>query len=219
MEAKAKRKFFRILRAALIFLPVFLFLLSSCYPLTVTTMKWRIRWDKDMKKGKESFLQSSRPEAVDQAPNIIILLADDLGKYEVSAYGVDHISTPHIDQIGLDGVIFDDAYVTAPTCAPSRAGIMTGRMQNRYGFETQIMEFYPTNMVEYLSGKYFVETGSFVLEAKPHFPSEYQVQKQGVPPTEINLAEALKTLSCSFFFFILISTFRASLGSCSSVLS
>ena len=161
----------------------------------MTTGKWRIRWDKDLKKGKESFVESAKPEVLDRPPNIIILLADDLGKYEVSAYGVDHISTPHIDQIGLDGVIFEDAYVTAPTCAPSRAGILTGRVQNRYGFETQIMEFYPTNMVEYLSGKYFVETGSFVLEAKPQFPSEYQVQKQGVPPTEINLAEALKTLN------------------------
>jgi arylsulfatase A-like enzyme len=195
MEAKEKLKLLRILRGTFIFLPVFVILLSSCYPLTVTTRKWRIRWDKDMKKGKESFVVSSKPEVMDRPPNIIILLADDLGKYEVSAYGVDHISTPHIDQIGLEGVIFEDAYVTAPTCAPSRAGIMTGRVQNRYGFETQIMEFYPTNMVEYLSGKYFVETGSFVLEAKPHFPSEYQVQKQGVPPTEINLAEALKTLN------------------------
>ena len=58
-----------------------------------------------------------------------------------------------------------------------------------------LLEIYPTNMIEYLSGKYFVKTGSFVMEAKPHFPSEYQVQKQGLPPTEINLAEALKTLN------------------------
>ncbi len=175
MAAKDKLNLVRILKRTFIFLPVFVLLLSSCYPLTVTTSKWRIRWDKDLKKGKETFVESSKQKQNDRPPNIVILMADDLGKYEVSAYGVDHISTPNIDSIGYAGVIFEDAYVTAPTCAPSRAGIMTGRVQNRYGFETQVMEFYPTNMVEYLSGKYFVNTGSFVMEAKPNFPSQYQV--------------------------------------------
>jgi len=157
-------------------------------------MKWRIHWDKDLKKGKKHYLNRAKRTGNERPPNIVILLVDDLGKYEVSAYGAEHISTPHIDQIGREGVIFDEAYVTAPTCAPSRAGIMTGRVQNRYGFETQIMEFYPTNMIEYLSGKYFMNTGEFVMKAKPDFPAEWQIQKQGVPPTEINLAEALKPL-------------------------
>jgi arylsulfatase A-like enzyme len=158
-------------------------------------MKWRIKWDKDKKHGKEAFFKDSESEVHSQnKPNIIILLADDLGKYEVSAYGAEHISTPNIDKIGQEGVIFEEGYVTAPTCAPSRSGIMTGRVQNRYGFETQIMEFYPTNMVEYLSGKYFVNTGSFVVESKPDFPAEWQVHKQGVPPTEITIAERLKAM-------------------------
>jgi arylsulfatase A-like enzyme len=104
------------------------------------------------------------------------------------------VLTPNIDRIGQEGVIFDEAYVTAPTCAPSRSGIMTGRVQNRYGFETQVMEFYPTNIIEYLSGKYFVNTGDFVVEAKPQFPAEWQVHKQGVPPTEITIAERLKAM-------------------------
>ena len=173
---------------------ILLFLLTACYPLSVTRMKWRIHWDKDLKKGKKEYLETSKRDSDKKPPNIVIILVDDLGKYEVSAYGAKHIATPHIDRIGSEGVIFDEAYVTAPTCAPSRAGIMTGRVQNRYGFETQIMEFYPTNMIEYLSGKWFINTGEFVMKAKPDFPAEWQVQKQGVPPTEINLAEALKTL-------------------------
>ncbi len=180
------------------YLFLLLLILSSCYPLSVTRMKWRIHWDKDMKKGKEQYLETSKPGKNASPPNIVLIVADDLGRYEVSAYdGVYHISTPSIDRIGEEGVIFESGYVTAPTCAPSRAGIMTGRVQNRYGFETQIMEFYPTNMIEYLSGKYFVNTGEFVMETKPQFPAEWQVQKQGVPPTEINLAEALKTLNYS----------------------
>ncbi len=164
----------------------------SCYPLSTGSIKWRITWDKEKKKGKQEFMSKEIQTANSDKPNIIILLADDLGKYEVSAYGADHIHTPHMDQIGADGVVFEEGYVTAPTCAPSRAGIMTGRLQNRYGFETQLMEFYPTNMIEYLSGKYLTDTGDFVLTSKPVYPKEWQVHKQGVPPTEINLAEILK---------------------------
>jgi len=181
-------------RKSAIYMLLVAFIVTSCYPLSVTRMKWRIRWDKDLKQGKKEYLRTSKRTSTDRSPNIVVILVDDLGKYEVSAYGAEHISTPNIDRIGEEGVIFDAGYVTAPTCAPSRAGIMTGRVQNRYGFETQIMEFYPTNMIEYLSGKYFTNTGEFVLKAKPDFPAEWQIQKQGVPPTEINLAEALKTL-------------------------
>lgn len=182
-------------RKIIAFIFIITLIFTGCYPLSVTRMKWRIKWDKDKKHGKELFFKDSESEVHSQnKPNIIILLADDLGKYEVSAYGAKHISTPNIDKIGQEGVIFEEGYVTAPTCAPSRSGIMTGRVQNRYGFETQIMEFYPTNMVEYLSGKYFVNTGSFVVESKPDFPAEWQVHKQGVPPTEITLAERLKAM-------------------------
>ena len=172
---------------------IVLLFFTSCYPLTTGSVKWRVKWDKDLKKGKQKFLSSTEGTTKTNKPNIVILLADDLGKYEVSAYeGVTHISTPNIDQIGAEGVVFEDGYVTAPTCAPSRAGIMTGRVQNRYGFETQLMEFYPTNMIEYLSGKYLTNTGDWVMTAKPVYPKEWQVHKQGVPPTEINLAEILK---------------------------
>jgi len=167
-------------------------ILTGCYPISVHHTKWKIKWDKEKKEGKEQFFSQNLKTSKTKPPNIVVLVCDDLGKYEVSAYGAKHIQTPHIDQLGKEGVIFQEGYVTAPTCAPSRAGILTGRVQNRYGFETQIMEFYPTNMVEYLSGKYMVNTDDFVLTTKPEYPSEWQVHKQGVPPTEINLAELLK---------------------------
>ena len=178
----------RLLRSLLVL--GFGVLLVSC---SITRAKWRIKTDTGMASGKSAYLEAplarSEPE---RPPNIIVLLADDLGKYEVSAYGADHISTPNIDRIGAEGVIFQEGYVTSPTCAPSRAGIMTGRVQNRYGFETQIMEVYPTNWVEYVSGRWIVDTGEFVVKAKPSFPSEWQAHKQGVPPSEIMLSEILK---------------------------
>jgi arylsulfatase A-like enzyme len=68
-------------------------------------------------------------------PNVIVILADDLGYADISAYKVDRFQTPNIDRIGMEGVRFTDGYASAPVCAPSRAGLMTGREQNRFGFE------------------------------------------------------------------------------------
>jgi len=68
-------------------------------------------------------------------PNIIVILADDLGYADISAYKIDRFSTPNIDRIGMQGVRFTDGYATAPVCGPSRAGLMTGRYQERFGFE------------------------------------------------------------------------------------
>lgn len=69
-------------------------------------------------------------------PNLVILVADDLGYGELSCQNPDtDIPTPHIDAIAERGVRFTDAYVTAPFCAASRAGFITGRYQTRFGFE------------------------------------------------------------------------------------
>ncbi|MDX2430228.1 MAG: hypothetical protein QNK35_04805, partial [Bacteroides sp.] len=73
MKGKYKLSLFQILKRTLLFIPAFVLLLSSCYPLTVTSGKWRIRWDKEMKKGKESFVESSKPDLNERPPNIIIL--------------------------------------------------------------------------------------------------------------------------------------------------
>jgi arylsulfatase A-like enzyme len=68
-------------------------------------------------------------------PNVIIILADDLGYGDTSAYGSQIVRTPNIDALAADGVRFTQAYVTHPVCAPSRAAILTGRYQTRFGWE------------------------------------------------------------------------------------
>ena len=67
-------------------------------------------------------------------PNIVVILADDLGYGSVSWYGSD-IPTPHIDSIARNGVGFTSGYMTAPVCNPSRPAILTGRYQQRWGKE------------------------------------------------------------------------------------
>lgn len=76
-----------------------------------------------------------RPIAGAPRPNIIVILADDLGYADVSAYRAGRIPTPNIDSIGRDGVRFTQGYSSAPICSPARAGLLTGRHQQRFGFE------------------------------------------------------------------------------------
>src|SRR5689334_8226482 len=68
-------------------------------------------------------------------PNVIFVIADDLGYGELGCFGGKDIPTPHIDSLARGGVRFTNAYVTAPFCAASRAALLTGRYQTRFGFE------------------------------------------------------------------------------------
>ncbi|MDX2361867.1 MAG: sulfatase-like hydrolase/transferase [Crocinitomicaceae bacterium] len=169
----------------LLYISTVALLLAGCFVSTYTK-DWDIVWDQEAIAQKQDFLAGI--DKVEDKPNVIIILADDLGKYEVSAYGAEHISTPNIDAIGTNGVRFQEAYVTAPICAPSRAAILTGRYQQRYGFETQPMDFYPTNVLEYSVGKKS-DLGDWHITAEGDFPSPWMVDRQGIPPNEINIAE------------------------------
>src|SRR6185436_15445702 len=74
--------------------------------------------------------------AADRKPNILVILADDLGYGELSGQGfTKQIPTPNIDSIGKNGVRFTSGYVSGTYCSPTRAGFMTGRYQQRYGHE------------------------------------------------------------------------------------
>ncbi|MCY3927216.1 MAG: sulfatase-like hydrolase/transferase, partial [Acidobacteria bacterium] len=68
-------------------------------------------------------------------PNVIVILADDLGYGDIGANGSTVISTPHIDELAANGVRLTDGYVSAAVCSPMRAGLYTGRYQNRFGYE------------------------------------------------------------------------------------
>jgi len=80
--------------------------------------------------------RDSTPAAAPAArPNVIIILADDLGFGDIGANGGDVVDTPNIDALASAGMRFTSGYVTAAVCAPSRAGLFTGRHQQSFGYE------------------------------------------------------------------------------------
>lgn len=66
-------------------------------------------------------------EEKDERPNILFIIADDISRTSMGAYGCNYIETPHFDRIAEEGVLFTNAYVTNPKCAPARACLLTGR--------------------------------------------------------------------------------------------
>lgn len=71
-------------------------------------------------------------------PNILLILADDLGYNDLGFQGSEELITPNLDALASNGVVFTDAHVTATVCSPSRAGLITGRYQQFFGHEANI---------------------------------------------------------------------------------
>ncbi|MEM1444371.1 MAG: sulfatase-like hydrolase/transferase, partial [Verrucomicrobiota bacterium] len=90
-------------------------------------------WRSFRSAGKPILASPERRESV--KPNVIIIFADDLGYEDLGVQGSTEAITPHLDSIAENGIRFTNGYVTSPVCSPSRAGLLTGRYQNRFGFE------------------------------------------------------------------------------------
>jgi arylsulfatase A-like enzyme len=84
-----------------------------------------------------SILAGNKANCAENArvPNIIFILADDLGYGDISLHGSKDIATPHIDSIARNGVRCTSGYVSCPYCSPTRAAFLTGRYQQRFGHE------------------------------------------------------------------------------------
>ena len=80
----------------------------------------------------EAQAQSSR------RPNILVIVADDMGYADLGVHGSRDMLTPNIDRLASEGVRFTDAYVSGPYCSPTRAGLLTGRYPQRFGHEFNI---------------------------------------------------------------------------------
>lgn len=73
--------------------------------------------------------------AAEPKPNILFIVGDDMGYADVGFHGCKDIPTPNLDALAKEGVRFTNGYVTGPYCSPTRAGLLTGRYQTRFGHE------------------------------------------------------------------------------------
>ena len=133
------------------------------------------------------------PPAGERPPNIILIVADDMGFNDISlngggvAGGI--VRTPNIDAIAREGLNFTTAYAANATCSPSRAAMMTGRYPTRFGFEFTAV---PTAFAENLAH------GDGVGPLKAIFHKELitddipDYPDMGVPSGEVTIAEAVK---------------------------
>jgi arylsulfatase A-like enzyme len=86
-------------------------------------------------------------------PNVLVILADDLGRGEYSAFGTKDIRTPNIDRLCREGLTFDNFYANSCVCSPSRAALLTGCFPDRVGVPGVIRDEEPDNNWGYLSPK------------------------------------------------------------------
>ena len=111
-----------------------------------------------------------------QKPNILFILADDLGNHDLSCSGSNFYETPNIDRIAREGIIFTEGYAACQVCSPSRASILSGRFPARHGI---------TDWIGALEGEEWRKAGRHTrllpAEYLHHLPHEY-----------ITLPEALK---------------------------
>ena len=71
-------------------------------------------------------------------PNVILIMTDDMGYADIGSYGSSDIRTPNIDSLARDGVRLTDFYSNGVLCSPTRAGLISGRYQQRYGVESAL---------------------------------------------------------------------------------
>jgi arylsulfatase A len=84
------------------------------------------------------WISAAHASSAASRPNIILILIDDQGYYDLGCYGATEVSTPRIDGMAAEGVRFTDYYAAAPICSPSRAGLLTGRYPRRMGLEAWV---------------------------------------------------------------------------------
>ena len=99
-------------------------------------------------------LSGLRCRAVPEEPNLVLITIDTLRADHLSCYGYEHPTSPTIDALAADGVLFEDAYATAPITAPSHASLLTGRYPLRHGVLTNglyVLAEAETTLAELLS--------------------------------------------------------------------
>jgi len=135
------------------------------------------------------------PSAGERRPNIILIVADDLGWNDISlngggvAGGI--VKTPNIDALARQGMNFTTAYAANATCSPSRAAMMTGRYATRFGFEYTAV---PVQFSENMAHGDGVGPLKAIFHKELITPDIPDYPDMGVPASEVTIAEAVKAV-------------------------
>jgi arylsulfatase A-like enzyme len=98
-------------------------------------------------------------QATSDRPNVVLIITDDMGYADLGVYGAKDIRTPNIDRLAREGVRFTDFYANGTTCSPTRAGLISGRYQQRYGVEQPL----PASGATFGDGERGLEASPFSL--------------------------------------------------------
>lgn len=172
------------------------------YANRIYVLQYSLGWYTDIRHPRSAYQETpwvQGPQTADtplaqRPPNIIVILADDLGINDVSTHGGGHtaegVPTPNIDAIAREGVRFDQGYAGSAVCTVSRAALMTGRYPWRFG-----VEYTPTpGAMSRVAGELYSDPNRLrkVLIDKAAAKEAKDFNDLGMPPSEITMAEALK---------------------------
>ncbi len=129
-----------------------------------------------------------------RSPNVLLIVVDDLGYADLAAYGNPSIQTPNIDKLGDRGVRFTHAYASSPISGPSRAAILTGRCQNRFGYEFMPYDKFDDHFMKDFKKYYlpFNKKPEGLKAFSPNMLVRRSKHNTDLPQSEITIAELLK---------------------------
>ena len=133
--------------------------------------------------------------AESRPPNIILIVADDLGFNDISTFGGGvaggRVQTPSIDRLAAEGAVFNQSYSGASTCAPSRAMLLTGRYPTRTGFEFTPMPSGMGNVISQLASQMDAGLPPIIYDQALE-ADQPPYELKGLPTAEVTVAESLK---------------------------
>jgi len=175
---------------------------ALAYANRIYVLQYSLGWYTDIRFPRDAYKETpwvQGPQTADaplaqRPPNIIVILADDLGINDVSTHGggltADGVPTPNIDAIAREGVRFDQGYAGSAVCTVSRAALLTGRYPWRFG-----VEYTPTpGALARVAAELYTDPTRIrkVLIDKDAAKEAKDFNDLGMPPSEVTMAEALK---------------------------
>ncbi len=177
-----------------LFLPSIIIIPSLLIYMFIPMDKGNFNLEADPKllSGKKQYIKTATYSPDSVKTNILWIIVDDLSIADTDLYTDGPVHVPNMQRLARRGIKFTNAYVSSPVCSPSRASLLTGRYNQRFGFEHQLHERYLSNRMEYYAFKYLIDSYPWEPQYQTEVPDETVISEMGLPLSEISLAEIVK---------------------------